>query len=117
MTAPALADVLGPRARRRTHVASAVSGVFLVIVVIVAVQRFADKGQLDGAKWEPLADWGTIRFLLGGLGNTLKAAGVAMALAMATGALLALGRLVPNVILRNAAGSYVELFRSAPLLL
>ena len=87
------------------------------MLVVIALQRFASKGQFDADKWRPLTVGGTIRFLWGGLMNTLKAAAVAMVLAMAAGALLALGRLAPNPIVRNVTGTYVELFRGVPLLL
>ena len=117
MTAPVLADALGPRARRRTLIGSVIAVVVIAIVAVVAIRRLADKGQLDGAKWEPLRNWATWRFLLGGLVNTLKAASVAMVLAMVFGALLALGRLARSVVVRNLAGTYVELFRGVPLLL
>jgi len=116
MTTP-LSDALGPRARRRALIASVVSGVVLLVFIVIALRRFADNDQFDADKWRPLTDTGTIRFLLGGLANTLKAAAVSMVLATLLGAILALGRLAPNVIVRNAAGAYVELFRGAPLLL
>ena len=117
MTAPVLADALGPAARRRSMIASVISTLVLLGFVAYAINRFADTGQLEGDKWEPLTDLPTLRFLLGGLVNTLRAAAVAMALAIVTGALLALGRLARNAIMRNLAGTYVELFRSVPLLL
>ena len=41
-------DVLGPRGRRRTRVASVLAVLLLLLLVGVAVQRFADQGQLDG---------------------------------------------------------------------
>lgn len=98
-------------------VATVVAGVVLAGVVVLAVRRFAAKGQLDGELWAPLADPAVLRFLLGGLANTLKAAAVAMAGAMAVGALMALGRLAQNRPLRWVAGLYVEFFRGFPLLL
>jgi glutamate transport system permease protein len=116
MTSP-LTDALGPRAKRRVLIASIASGVVLAVLVAVALNRFADSGQFDGDLWRPLTNTGTIRFLWGGLVNTLRAAAVAMVLAVAAGAVLALGRLARNVAVRNLAGSYVELFRSVPLLL
>jgi glutamate transport system permease protein len=114
---PLLGDALGPRGRRRTLVASAVALVLLAAGVVVAVGRLHDSGQLTGSKWEPLTEWAVLRFLLGGLGNTLRAALVAMAIALAAGLAIALGRLAPGRALRWAAGAYVEFFRSLPLLL
>lgn len=117
MTAALIGDELGPRGRRRTLVATVVAGVLVAGVVVVALRRFAAKGQLDAELWTPLVDPAVLRFLLGGLVNTLKAAGVAMAAALVVGALMALGRLARSRPLRWAAGVYVEFFRGFPLLL
>ncbi len=117
MTAPVLADALGPRARRRVLVLSVASGVALAGVVGLAVQRLADRGQLTEALWRPLTDDAVLRFLWGGLANTLRAALVAMAMAMVGGAFLALGRLSRNAPVRWLAGAWVEFFRAVPLLL
>ncbi|MGI9118911.1 MAG: amino acid ABC transporter permease [Acidimicrobiales bacterium] len=117
MKAGLIGDELGPRGRRRTRVATVVAGTVLAAVVVVAVRRFAAEGQLNGELWAPLADPAVLRFLLGGLANTLKAAAVAMAGAVAVGALMALSRLAQNRPLRWAAGVYVEFFRGFPLLL
>ncbi len=91
MTAPVLADELGPRARRRVVVASVVAGAVIVLFVVVAVNRLADKGQLDSEKWRPLTQWSVLKFYLGGLGNTVKAAATAMLIAITVGGLVALG--------------------------
>ena len=117
MTAPVLADVLGPRARRRVLAVSVGAGVLLAGVLLLGVMRLADRGQLDSERWRPLAQWSVVRFLLGGLANTLKAALTAMALAMVLGGFLALGRLARNGPVRWVAGAYVEFFRGVPLLL
>jgi glutamate transport system permease protein len=117
VTAPFLADALGPRARRRVALASLASGIALALVVAAAVQRLAAEGQLAGRLWRPLAQGSVLRFLLAGMAQTLKAAGVAMVLAMVVGAFLALGRLTHTRPVRWLAGSYVEFFRAMPLLL
>ena len=111
------ADALGPRARRRVLVASLVSAVGVAALAYVALQRFADRGQLEADLWRPFTEWEIWRFLLGGLANTLKAAGAAMVLAMVVGAGMALGRLARNGPVRWLAGAYVEFFRGFPLLL
>jgi len=117
MTAPLLADDLGPRGKRRALIASVVSGVVIAAIVAVAILRLSDKGQLDASRWEPLTRWSVIRFLLGGLVQTLKAAVVAMVLAMIVGALLALGRLARSPLVRWPAVAYIEFFRAVPVLL
>jgi glutamate transport system permease protein len=117
VTAPLLSDALGPRGRRRTLIASVVAGVVLLAVVVGVVQRFADEGELDGDLWQPLTDSGTLRFLWGGLLNTLKLASASMVLALMAGGILALGRLALNGPVRWASGVVVEFFRGFPLLL
>lgn len=117
MTAPLLADALGPRGRRRTLVASAVAGAVLLALVALAVRRFQAEGELDGDLWSPLLDSGTLGFLGAGLLNTLKLAAAAMTAALVLGAGLALGRLARNGPMRWAAGIVVEFFRGFPLLL
>jgi glutamate transport system permease protein len=117
MTAPILADALGPRARRRVLVVSAVAGIALVAVLAIAVNRLADKGQLDWERWEPLTQWAVLKFLLGGLVQTVKAAGAGMAAALVLGAGLALLRLSRAAPVRWLATAWVEFFRGVPLLL
>jgi glutamate transport system permease protein len=98
-------------------VASVVAGVVVAGLVVVALQRLADKGQLEWERWEPLTDWDVLKFLLGGLGETLKAAGAGMALAMVLGTALALLRLSRAAVVRAAAIVWMEFFRGVPLLL
>ena len=120
MSAPALvvlSDDLGPRGRRKVQIATVLSLIGLSFVVYIAIGRLNSTGQLDAERWKPLTDPAVIRFLLLGLVNTLKAALTAMALALVTGLLLALGRLSRNLVTRNLAGAYVEFFRAIPLLL
>lgn len=117
MTAPLLADALGPRGRRRTLAASIVAGIVVLVLLAVVVRRFQAEGELDGELWSPLLDTGTLEFLWGGLLNTLKLAAAAMAIALALGGALALGRLARSVPIRWAAGVVVEFFRGFPLLL
>jgi len=97
--------------------ATVVSVVAIAAVVYVAATRFADNGQFRAALWRPLTQWSVVRFLLGGFVNTLKAAAVAMALAMVIGAFMALTRLAGRRVVRWPAVTYVEFFRAVPLLL
>jgi glutamate transport system permease protein len=117
MTAPVLADALGPRARRRVLLASIVVSAALVAVLAIALNRLADKGQLEWQKWEPLTQWSVLKFLLGGLVQTIKAAGAGMAVAVVLGAGLALLRLSRAAPVRWLATAWVEFFRGVPLLL
>ena len=117
MTAPVLADALGPRARRRTQVASVAAAVVLLGVGWVAINRLQEKGQLEWRLWEPFTQWAVIRFLLDGLWVTLKLGAASMVLALSIGGFLALGRLARNAPVRWLTGAYVEFFRAVPLLL
>jgi glutamate transport system permease protein len=117
VTAPFVADALGPRGRRRVAVASVVAGAVIAAGLVVAANRLSGKGQLAGALWRPLRQSSVQRFLLLGLWTTVKTALVAMVAATVVGALLALGRLTRNPPVRWAAGAYVEFFRALPLIL
>ncbi len=117
MTAPVLADALGPRGRRQARIASVVALVVIAGGVVVAVKRLDDRGQLESRLWEPFTDWQVLKFLLGGLGNTLNVAALAMVGALAIGALMALTRLARTRFVRMVAAAYVEFFRGVPLYL
>jgi glutamate transport system permease protein len=94
-----------------------VAAVALGVLAVVALRRFAARGQLDADLWAILVDPGVVRFLLGGLGNTLKVAAAGMVGAVPIGAVMALGRLSRHRPLRWLTGTYVEFFRGFPLLL
>ncbi|MGH9148715.1 MAG: amino acid ABC transporter permease, partial [Acidimicrobiales bacterium] len=98
-------------------VASALAVAVLGALAAIALRRFASHGQLDADRWDIFLEAAIWRFLGVGLLNTLKVAGLAMALAVPFGALLALGRLARNGPVRWVTGAYVELFRAFPLLL
>ncbi|MCH0564846.1 MULTISPECIES: amino acid ABC transporter permease [unclassified Streptomyces] len=112
-----LFDAPGPRARRRERVLSVVVGLLLAALLAVAVHRFAERGQLDAAKWQPFTAWATWRFLLNGAWYSLLAATGAAAIAGPLGLALAVGRMSDHRAVRWAAGSYVEIMRTVPVLL
>jgi glutamate transport system permease protein len=112
-----LYDAAGPRGRRRI-VASSVVGVLLVTSVLgVAAARMAANGGFEAELWRVLTRGDLQRLLARGLAATLRAALLAMALSMAVGALLAVGRLSRRRWLARPVGAWVELFRGLPLLL
>jgi glutamate transport system permease protein len=112
-----LYDAAGPRGRRRILLGS-VAGVLLVVAVLgAAVARLAAKGSLDPELWRVLTDGAVQRLIGRGLVATLRAAVVAMALSIAVGAVLAVGRLSRRSWVAGLAGVWVELFRGLPLLL
>jgi glutamate transport system permease protein len=112
-----LYDAAGPRGRRRI-VASSVVGVLLVTSILgVAAARMAANGGFEAELWRVLTRGDLQRLLARGLAATLRAALLAMALSMAVGALLAVGRLSRRRWLARPVGAWVELFRGLPLLL
>lgn len=112
-----LFDAPGPRARRRTRMATVVVLAVVGLLVWLAVDRFAAHGQLDAARWQPFTTWPIQRFLLTGLRDTLIATAVSTVLALPLGALVALGRLARTPLIRVPAAVYTEVFRSVPVLL
>jgi glutamate transport system permease protein len=119
MTAAAspLGDALGPRGRRLALVFSVAAAVVIAAALFVAYRRLDASGQLAKEKWEPFTQWPVLRFILLGLWTTVQLAAVSMVLAMAFGAVLALGRLALKRPVRWLAGGWVEVFRALPLLL
>jgi glutamate transport system permease protein len=113
---PVLGDELGPRGRRLARLASVATVVLVVLVALVAWRRLAAKGQLSSRKWKFLTNASVQRFLLAGLGATLKAAIAGMAIALPVAGLLCLGRIAPQRTFRWLSGVLVEFFRAVPLL-
>jgi glutamate transport system permease protein len=113
-----LYDALGPRARRRVMVGSAVALVVVAAIVVVAVMRLVDNGQFEAEKWTPFIDEpDVLRILREGLVATLKAAAYGIVLAMIVGTLLGVGRLSIHAWLRIPCTVIIEWFRALPLLL
>lgn len=114
-----LTEQLGPRGRRRAQVATVVSLLFLLALAAWVVQRMAATGNLEPRLWEQFIDFetGWPQFLLTGLLNTVRAAAAAMVFATIIGFVMALGRLALNAPVRWAARTYVELFRTIPVVL
>jgi glutamate transport system permease protein len=89
----------------------------LALLAGVAIWQLWQNGQFEWARWEPFTVWANMEFLLLGLGNTFKAAAIAMVLSVIVGFFFALGRLARSAWVRGLCVAYVELFRSIPLLL
>jgi glutamate transport system permease protein len=112
-----LYDAQGPRAKRRNVL---FTGVFVVAVAAVVWWVYAslnDKNQLEWALWKPFVHteaWST--YIWPGLKNTLKAAALAMIIALPLGAVLGIARLSDHVWVRVPASIVVEFFRAIPVL-
>jgi glutamate transport system permease protein len=117
VTEAVLYDAAGPRGRRRILVGSVAGGLLVALLIGLAVARLASKGVFEAERWQVLTRQDLLELLGRGLVATLRAAALAMVLAMAVGGLLAVARLSRRRWLRAAAGAWVELFRGLPLLL
>ncbi|MFE2052263.1 amino acid ABC transporter permease [Streptomyces sp. NPDC059459] len=113
-----LYDAQGPRAKRRNIVFTAVFVVALAALLWWVFGTLKDKGQLEWALWEPFFSgteaWST--YIWPGLENTLKAAALAVVIALPLGAVLGIARLSDHVWVRVPAAIVVEFFRSIPVL-
>ncbi|MET7864976.1 amino acid ABC transporter permease [Micromonospora taraxaci] len=112
-----LYDLPGPRAKRRNAILGVASTVGIIALIAFIGYKFADTGQFEARKWEQFQYASVQRELLGGLGATLKAAGIAAVLALIFGAFFASARLSDKWYLRSPATFVVELFRAIPLLI
>ncbi|MBB3075632.1 amino acid ABC transporter permease [Streptomyces violarus] len=113
-----LYDAQGPRAKRRNAVLTVVFVVAAAALLWWVFGTLKDKGQLEWALWEPFFSgteaWST--YIWPGLLNTLKAAALAVIIAMPLGAVLGIARLSDHVWVRVPAAVVVEFFRSIPVL-
>ncbi|WP_221358434.1 amino acid ABC transporter permease [Streptomyces beigongshangae] len=113
-----LYDAQGPRARRRNLVVSVVFFAVLAAALWWMYGTLDEKGQLKWELWKPFFTgteaWST--YLWPGLLNTLKAAALAMVIALPLGAVLGIARLSDHVWVRVPAGVVVEFFRAIPVL-
>ena len=113
-----LYDHPGPRAQLRNKILTVVFGLAFLGLLYWIYRKFDQKGQWAGSLWKPFTDSSTwTDYILPGLGNTLKAAAIAMVLSLVFGILFAVGRLSDHWWVRIPAGAVVEFFRAVPLLL
>ena len=113
-----LYDTPGPRAKQRNILYTVVFVVLLGLLLWWVYRQMDDAGQMAWAKWKPFTlstTWTT--YLLPGLGETLKAAALAMVISLPLGALFGIARLSDHKWVRVPAGVVVEFFRSIPVLL
>ncbi|MFF3850439.1 amino acid ABC transporter permease [Streptomyces sp. NPDC002328] len=113
-----LYDSPGPRAKQRNILLSVLFVVLLALGLWWVWQKMDDKQQLEWALWEPFTTseaWTT--YLLPGLGDTLKAAALAMVIALPLGAFLGISRMSDHRWVSVPAGAVVEFFRAIPVLL
>ncbi|SDP67226.1 glutamate transport system permease protein [Streptomyces sp. cf386] len=113
-----LYDAPGPRAKRRNVFISVVFFALLALLVWFVYGAMNEKNQLEWALWKPFTEsqaWTT--YLLPGLADTLKAAALAMVIALPLGAVFGISRLSDHLWVRLPAAWVVEFFRAIPVLL
>jgi glutamate transport system permease protein len=112
-----LFEAPGPRARRNIRVGSVLASVLVVALVVGALWQFGSHGQLAASQWQLFLRRSIVKFFAEGLGQTLKAAGMAALLAVPLALFAAFGRMSRNRAVRLLAGFYVEFLRAVPVLL
>ncbi|MBW3604570.1 MAG: amino acid ABC transporter permease [Actinobacteria bacterium] len=114
-----LTEDLGPRGQQRVRIAQWISLVVIIAIIAFAIFRMAATGNFAPRLYEQFIDFDERwpQYVIAGLGNTIKAALVAMVFATAIGFILALSRIAQNPISRALARVYIDVFRSIPLLL
>lgn len=112
-----LYDIPGPRAQVRNRVIGVVATVVIAALVYYTYYRLRESGQFDSIKWAQFKYESIQLQLLDGLLATLKAAGIAVVLALVFGAIFATGRLSDHAVFRAPSAFVVELFRAIPLLI
>jgi glutamate transport system permease protein len=114
-----LYDAQGPRAKRRNVLLTVVFIAALAALLWWVYGTLQDKQQLEWAKWKPFFGgteaWTT--YILPGLENTLKAAALAMVIALPLGAVLGIARMSDHAWIRVPVGIIVEFFRAIPVLI
>ncbi|MET9154016.1 amino acid ABC transporter permease [Streptomyces griseoflavus] len=113
-----LYDAPGPKAKRRNLLLSVLFFALLALALWWVWSVMDDKGQLEWSLWKPFTTseaWTT--YLLPGLADTLKAASLAMVIALPLGAVLGIARMSDHRWVRVPAGAVVEFFRAIPVLL
>ncbi|CAM3934310.1 amino acid ABC transporter permease [Janibacter anophelis] len=118
MSTSVLFDTPGPRARARYRVIAVLGLLVALAIGWVVVDRLNQYQEFSGAKWSPMATWSTWRYyLLLGLWNTIKAAGLSVLGATVFGFVFGSGRLSQHAPVRWISGAVVEFFRAIPVLI
>lgn len=117
-----LFDQPGPRMRKRIRVINWIAAIaFLAVLVLILVRLYNPpdgENQLSWELWKPALDgeaWSD--FYLPGLWATLRATFLAVIGAVVFGLLFGIGRLIPNVVVRNVCAVVIEFCRAVPVLI
>jgi glutamate transport system permease protein len=114
MSASALFDLPGPKARMRYRLYAVIGALLIAGAIVYVIYRFIDAGQFEGKLWDWLEYEKIQTDLLAALGKTLTAFAAAAVLSLLFGAIFAAGRLSDHAVIRVPAMLIVELFRAIP---
>jgi glutamate transport system permease protein len=89
----------------------------IVLLLAAAAWRLATQDQFTAQKWEPFVTPRIVEVLLKGLVDTLRAAVLAIALAVGFGLVFGPAKLSSHRVIRWPAWVVVEFFRAVPLLM
>ncbi|MFG2129555.1 amino acid ABC transporter permease [Streptomyces sp. NPDC048751] len=113
-----LYDAQGPRAKRRNVLLTVIFVAAFAAVAWWVYTSLDEKNQLEWTLWKPFFSgteaWST--YIWPGLKNTLKAAALAMVIALPLGAVFGIARLSDHRWISVPAGAVVEFFRAIPVL-
>jgi glutamate transport system permease protein len=116
MSAPAMYDVMGPRAERRVRRFTATGAVIAAGLAALALWQLGSHGLLRWEVWSILGDRDFARLMFDGAWATLQVALIAIVLSFAGGLGLALCALSESKVLQVATKVWIEVFRGIPLL-
>jgi glutamate transport system permease protein len=114
MTASALFDLPGPKARLRYRLYAVIGALAIAGAIAFVVLKFVDAGQFEGKVWSWLEYQQVQEDLLAAFVKTIQAFAAAAVLSLVFGAILAAGRLSDHAIFRVPTMIIVELFRAVP---
>lgn len=112
-----LYDIPGPRARRQERIGSIVGTVVVLGIIGLLLYKLWREEQFAADKWEVFTDPRIYEQIMYALGRTLRAAVLAIILAVAFGLVFAMGRLSERRWVRVPAVLVIEFFRAVPLLM
>ncbi|WEH39335.1 amino acid ABC transporter permease [Streptomyces sp. NBC_01218] len=117
MSASVLYDAPGPKATVRNRIYAVVGGAAIVALIVFALKRLSDTGNLAPEMWDIFNYSGIRQNIADAVLATLKVFGLAAVGSVLLGVLLAVGRLSDHRPVRLVATTFIELFRSIPLLI
>ncbi|MFJ8691890.1 amino acid ABC transporter permease [Streptomyces roseolilacinus] len=117
MSASVLYDAPGPKAIARNRVYAVLGTLAVLGVVGVSIARLAEKGHFAPEMWDIFNYAGIRQNIADGVVSTLKAFGIAAVGSLVLGVVLAVGRLSDHRPVRWLATTFIEVFRSIPLLI